>query len=300
MNLAGLKNIVTSKMGHQILVAQKHSPRILFGAGIVGVVATAVLASKATLKVEGVLDDHAKTLMTIKTVEHENYNDDDREKDTVVLYIQTAMKLTKLYAPAVTIGLLSIACLTGSHHIMSQRNAGLMAAYSALEKGFNKYRERVVADLGTDKDREYRYGTETREFVEETDEGPVVTREERIADIGDRSVYARLFGKETSASWNPHAEYNIMFLRAQQNYLNDKLRARGHVLLNDVYDALGLDRTKEGTVVGWVWGSKDGDNYIDFGIFDKEMQPQHFDFFTGRENAVWLDFNVDGLVYDKI
>jgi hypothetical protein len=296
MKFAAIKNVVTSKAGRQLLTLQKHSPTILFGAGIVGVLGTVVLASRATLKIEGVLDEHTETLSKINTVESVDYDEEDRKKDTLILYIQTAGKIAKLYGPAITLGVLSIGCLTSSHHIMSQRNAGLMAAYTALDKGFRAYRERVVADIGADKDREYRYGTRDVSLVEETDEGQKIVHEKRAE--GEPSIYARLFD-EFSSSWNRNPEYNLVFLRSQQNYLNDKLRARGHLFLNEVYESLGLDHTKEGALVGWVIGSE-GDNYVDFGLFDKEMQPQHFDFFTGRENAIWLDFNVDGVIFDKI
>lgn len=296
MKLSAIKNVVTSKAGRQLLTVQKNSPKLLFGAGIVGVVATAVLASRATLKVDGVLDGHAKKLVNINITNHVDYSEDDRQKDKVILYVQTAMRLTKLYAPAVTIGVVSIFCLTSSHNILSQRNAGLAAAYAALDKGFNEYRERVLKDVGAEKEREYRYETETREFVEETNKGQKITHEQRVS--GDPSIYAKIFGRDTTQNWNAESAYNMIFLRAQQNYANHLLQSRGHVMLNDIYDALGLDRTPAGAVVGWV---KDhGDNYIDFGIFDRELEPKHAAFFTGREENLWLDFNVDGVVYEMI
>lgn len=296
MNLSSLKNLATNKIGRQLLTIQKHSPALLLGAGVVGVVATTVIACRATLKVSDILDEHHSMSEKIDNLEDPDYSEDDRKKDKVVLYVNTSSKLIKIYSPAVMIGLASVSFLAGSHHIMAQRNAGLMAAYTALEKGFNQYRKRVITEVGEEKEREFRYNTETREFVEETNEGPVVTRQKRVT--GDPSIYAKLFD-ERSQSWSPVPEYNLLFLKCQQNFANDKLKSRGHVFLNEVYDSLGIDRTKEGAVVGWVRG-KGGDDYIDFGVFDKEMQPQHFDFFTGRENAVWLDFNVDGVVYDKI
>lgn len=298
MKFQAIKNVVTSKVGRQVLTLQKHSPTVLFGAGVVGVAATVVLACRATLKVEEILIDHQQTIKDINSLEHVEYTEENRTQDKIVLYIKTAMHLTKLYGPALTIGMASIACLTGSHHIMSQRNAGLMAAYTALEKGFDQYRKRVLDDVGADKDREYRYGTETREFVEDTKNGPKVVREDR-ADTENVSGYAKLFGRDTSTSWNATAEYNLLFLKSQQNFMNDLLRTRGHVMLNDVYDALGLDRTKAGAVVGWLKDS-DGDNYVDFGIFDRDMAPRHLDFFTGREDAILIDFNVDGVIYDKL
>lgn len=297
MNLVGIKNLVTSKVGRQLLTAQKHSPALLFGAGVVGIVGTVVLASRATLKVEEVLDEHNEMAKHIKTFEHVDYSDEDRTKDQLLLYIKTVGKFTKLYGPAVVVGVASIACLTSSHVILTKRNAGLMAAYAAVEKGFKEYRDRVVEDLGPDKDREYRYGAIDKEIVEETEEGQKITTMKK-ANPGVGSMYAR-FWDENSSSWNVDPAYNMMFLKCQQKYANDRLRAKGHVFLNEVYDDLGLPRTKEGQLVGWVWDGE-GDNYIDFGIFNADMEPEHLAFFTGRENGIWLDFNVDGIVYDKI
>jgi hypothetical protein len=297
MNLSSIKSLVTSKVARQVLTVQKHSPVILFGAGVVGVVGTVALACKATLKVDDVLTDHQKTMQDINTVVHEDYSEQDKIQDKTVLMTKTIMTIGRLYAPAIVVGVISIGCLTGSHIVLTKRNAGLTAAYAALEKGFREYRRRVVDDLGEDKDREFRYGFEEKTVVDETDEGPVKTVIKKANPSG-HSIYAKLFDDRTK-SWSPWPEYNVVFLRSQQNFLNDKLRAKGHVFLNEVYDALGLERTKEGAVVGWLWNG-DGDNFIDFGIFNRQMEPQHLDFFTGREGAVWLDFNVDGVIWDKI
>jgi hypothetical protein len=68
------------------------------------------------------------------------------------------------------------------------------------------------------------------------------------------------------------------------------------VFLNDVYDLLGMDRTPAGAVVGWVKGH--GDGYITFMLDDNKREV--YDFFEGNEKSVWLDFNVDGVVYKLI
>lgn len=294
MNLSSIKSVITTKAGRQVLTLQKHSPTILFTAGVVGVAATVVLACKATLKVEqDVLVPAQKNLGLIKGLVREDYSEEDRSKDMAIVYIQSAMKLTKLYGPAVIVGVASVACLTSSHHILSQRNAGLTAAYVALDKGFNKYRERVVADLGEEKDREFRYGVEEVVTTDDKGKQTVVKR----ANSEGPSIYAKLFD-ENSTSWNHNPDYNLMVLKCQQQYANDRLQAHGHLFLNEVYDSLGLDRTPEGQIVGWV--KNNGDNYVDFGIFNDKMLPEHLAFFTGREDAIWLDFNVDGPVYTLI
>jgi uncharacterized protein DUF6353 len=299
--LDALKNVVTSKAGRQILSLQKSSPTILFGAGIVGVVATAVLASRATLKLEEVLYDHKKDMQDVnRVVREKGMPEDEGSKIKALVYVKTTQRIMKMYGPALGVGALSVAALTGSHHIMSKRNAGLAAAYSAVDKAFGNYRARVQSDLGEDADREFMYGKETRETTTVKKNGEEKTKTSVHADSASGpSMYAVMFGRDTSQSWSPEAGHNIMFLKAHQSYANDKLKAKGHVFLNEIYDALGLPRTPAGQVVGWVKGN--GDNYIDFGIFNKtDMSVQNMEFFTGVEDNIWLDFNVDGVVYDLI
>lgn len=301
MNLGVVKTAITSKVGRQILVGQKHSPTILFGTGVVGVVATAVMASRATLKLDEVVDETQDKLSTAKQLFHSghmDYSANDYKQDVIVLYSRTAMSVAKLYAPTIAVGALSIAALTGSHVILNRRNIALTAAYTTVEKAFNEYRKRVLDEFGEDKERELRYGLKTEEVeVHDTEKG-VVTKQKEVVYTG-KSPYAKFFDRDTSTSWSPQPEYNLLFLRCQQNYANDRLRARGHVFLNEVYDGLGLERTKAGAVVGWVKNSE-GDGFVDFGVFTDKNMETVFDFVTGREGGMWLDFNVDGVIYDKI
>lgn len=296
MNLSGIKNVITSKAGRQILTARKHGPAILFGTGVVGVVATVVLACRATLKLYEVLEEAEETLDQIGSLEHSDYSDFDRQKDTALVYFKTGGKIARMYAPAVIVGAASIAALTGAHIVLNRRNVALTAAYAALDKGFRAYRERVIEQYGEDKDRELRYSAETRALVEETEDGPKIVDVTRVGPDG-ASVYARWFD-DSCSSWQRQPEYNRFFLKCQQNYLNDLLNARGHVFLNEAYDALGLKRSSAGSVVGWVKEGK-GDGYIDFGIFEGTNDAIR-DFVNGWQPFVLLDFNVDGVIYDKI
>lgn len=300
MNLKTVATAVTNKLGRPILVTQKHSPTILFGVGVVGVVATVVLASRATLKLDEVLEKTQDDLERANFA-HENvtagYSDQDYQRDTLVIYAKATGKIIKLYGPAVLVGLASIGALSGSHVILNRRNAGLAAAYGALDKGFKEYRKRVVGEFGEEADARLKFETEDHVIVQETDEGPVTKVIKRITKDG-QSIYARAFD-EFSTSWSPERGYNVMFVRCQQMYANDLLKSRGHVFLNEVYDMLGLARSKEGAVVGWVRNDDNGDNYIDFGVFDGDMFSATR-FINGVEESVWLDFNVDGVIYDKI
>jgi hypothetical protein len=107
----------------------------------------------------------------------------------------------------------------------------------------------------------------------------------------DVSMYAKFFD-ETCMGWTKDAEANKFFLLCQQNYANDKLKKYGWLVLNEIYDMLGMPRTKAGQCVGWYYDEDNpvGDNYVDFGIFEDH----NISFINGIENKALLDFNVDG------
>lgn len=296
--LSAVKTVVTSKAGRQLLKGQKHSPTILFAAGVVGFGVTVVMASKATLRLEEVVSENERKQGEAHDL-HElhklgkmpNYSDKDYKKDLAILKVRFCKDVARLYAPAFAVGVLTLGSMTGSHVVLNRRYTGALAAYSALDKSFKEYRGRVSELYGADTDKKLANGVAAREIASE--DGSEVST---VYESEGRSPYARLFSKETSQSWSPQADYNLVFLQAQQRYANDLLQSRGHVILNDVYDSLGLERTKAGAVTGWV--KNNGDDYIDFGVFD---QPDRFhDFMTGKDGALWLDFNVDGIVYDLL
>ena len=297
--LQSAKTLATSKVGRQLLIAKKNSPTLMFGAGVVGMVGTTVLASRATLKLDGILEEaqtNLKKAESVKGMNRDDYTEVDYKKDCAVIYSKAVVQIAKQYAPAIALGALSIGLLTGSHVTLTRRNAGLTAAYATIDKAFDAYRERVREEFGSEKDDEFRYGHVNKEIVTETETGPQVHTEKRF-DPTAISGYARFFD-ETNKNFVRNPAYNGVFLRCQQNWANDMLKARGHVFLNEVYDQLGLERSKAGAIVGWIHGG-DGDNFIDFGIFDAN-NPGARSFVNGDEDAILLDFNVDGVIYDKI
>lgn len=302
MNLSAITskipNGISSKLGRTSLLTQKHSPAILFGAGVIGVVATVVLASRATLKLDEVLEEHAKKThlaQIVRDMEGDNkYTGDDYAKDILTLRSKTAIQIAKLYLPAIAVGLVSITALSGSHIILSRRNFAMTAAYKAVEEGFKEYRKRVIEEFGEEKDRDFQYGFETKEVTEQKAEGLVTTEVKMRRD--KLSMYAREFSKDTSRNWSPDPGYNQMRINMWQNYANDKLRSKGHLFLNEVYDMIGLERSKAGQAMGWLVDH--GDGFVDFGVFvgDDYMGQE---FVLGNEKSVILDFNVTN-VYDKI
>ena len=288
---------------------KKHSPEILVVAGVVGTVVGTVMACKATTKVSEILDDTKKDLDMIHNyVDTEGYTDEyteeDEKKDTAIVYAETGVKFVKLYGPAVAVSAVSIAAILGGHNILRKRNIALGAAYAAVDKSFKNYRGRVIERFGKELDQELKYGVKAKE-VEETvvnEDGSTqtVTKTVNVADPNSISEYAKFFD-ECCTGWEKDAEYNLMFLRRQQDYANDKLRSKGHLFLNEVYDMLGIQRTKAGQVVGWVYDEKNpvGDNYVDFGIYDIHNEAKR-DFVNGLERSILLDFNVDGNILDMI
>jgi len=288
---------VTRAVGRQLLKTKQSSPTVLFGVGLVSVVTSTVLACRATLKLDDTLvpielkKARAASLRDIREVD---YSDADYRKDMSLLQVRGVVAVGKLYGPALLVGGFGIICLTGSHKILTGRNAALTAAYAGLERTYNAYRRRIATEIGEDKERELHYEVQKKDLeltkCEEEDE-------ENPRQVGDNSIYARFFD-EVSKNWNNTPEYNMLFLRAQQTYANDLLHSRGHIFLNEVYDMIGVDRSKAGAVVGWVL-SKDGDNYVDFGIF-KGNTHERRSFVNNAEPSILLDFNVDGVIYDKI
>jgi hypothetical protein len=292
-----LKLKLTQTVGKQLLAAQKHSPVLLIGVGVAGFVGTIALSVKATLKLdELVLQDAEKDIKRVKEETREDYTEKNRKHDLTKIYVRSAIRTARLYAPAFGLGVLSIAALTGSHIILTRRNVSLVAAYATIEQSFKQYRDRVIADVGAEKDREYRHGVVEREIAVDTDQGPVV-KTVKSYDPNGISGYAREFAKGKTRNWQKVHRENLNFLRMQQNWANDKLQVNGYLFLSDVYKDLGLEPDKASHVVGWVLGK--GDDFVSFGILDDDIDAA-VDFYHGHEQSILLDFNVTGNILDLI
>ena len=291
------------------LKIKKHSPEILLATGTVGIVASTVMACKATLKVEEIVDEAKEKIDTIHNVSAdpamaEKYSEEDGKKDLAIVYTQTAVKFIKLYGPSVTIGVASLACMIGSNRILNKRNAALAAAYAAVDKSFKEYRGRVIERFGKQMDRELRYNIKAQEIEETTvDANGKETVTKKTVDVMDPNSYSQyaIVFDDSNEGWDPDPERSKYFLIQQQNWANERLKSRGHLFLNEVYDMLGAKRTKAGAQVGWVYDEKncEGDNFVDFGIFDTNS-PKARDFVNGIEKVIVLDFNVDGYILDMI
>lgn len=312
MKKTELMNKVSRTFNKVNFQLKKHSPEILVVAGVVGTVASAVMACKATLKVNAVVDEAKNSIDRIHTATEkgqneagESYDANDSKKDLTLVYTQTGIKFVKLYGPAVALGALSITSIFASNNILRKRNVALAAAYATVDKSFKEYRNRVIDRFGKQIDHELKYNIKAKEVeevvVNEKGEEETVKKTVNMAEENIfGSPYAKFFD-ECSPYWEKNAEYNLMFLRQQQNYANDLLRARGRLFLNEVYDMLGIPKTKAGQVVGWVYDTENpvGDNYVDFGIYDISREKTR-EFVNGIERVILLDFNVDGNVWETM
>ena len=273
--------IVTRIAGRASLVLTKHAPTILTAAGTVGFIGTTVLASKATLKVEETVAEEASLLVKVHEAHEEGkLSDKDATHDKVVLYTRMLTKLGKLYAPALILGAASIASLATGHGIMLKRNASLAAAYAAVDQAFKTYKKNVEAKFG----KEAVLDAVSAKAQEELT-GDSLDIEAVSNTPGGVSPYGVVFGPD-----------NVNWSADEQQYANDILQTRGHIFLNEVYKMLGFPHTPAGAVTGWVKGN--GDDFIDFNISDGIFEGEDE---NGRLVTKWaLDFNVDGVMWDKI
>lgn len=300
-----IPDTIARKVAGQQLLASKNSPRILFVGGVVGMVGSTVLACRATLKLEETLSQIEGEKNRAHQVKHHvdspdykgdaKYPDSELKRDLTIISIRGVGSIAKLYAPSVVLGAVSVAALTKSHNILQDRNLAITAAYTAIDAAFQRYRERVIDRYGEEVDRDMRFESEEVDIIDEN--GKLISTTRVVDDPG--TAYSRFFDEYSSSSWSPDPDINLLFLRSQQTWLNDRLRSRGHVFLNEVYRELGLSDTKAGAVAGWRWNKNSGDDFIDFGIWDGTNEAVN-DFFNGREGAILLDFNVDGIIYDKL
>ncbi len=296
----------------------KHSPEILLVSGLSGFVGTVILACKATTKLPEMVEEHEGMIDDIHTYEEHRFGDENQEpmpknelaKMKAEVYFDIVKDYIFLYGPSVSLGLASGACIVGSYGIEKKRYTGLLGAYNGAMAAFETYRQRVREELGNDADERFRHGWKKEQLVEETkdEDGKKKKKKEDILvlDAGEPSQYARVFEHYIhdgvpNPNWYSDPFFNMQFLKAKEAWFNNILHARGphgKVYLNEVYNELGFDMTSEGQLVGWMNnGPDEPTTYISFGLYDI-TNPQTRRFINQQENAILLDFNVQGVIID--
>lgn len=291
---------VTRLAGRTSLKFKNMNPTILFAAGLVGVVGGTVLACRATLKTGDIFDeaqrqlDDINSINSIKHLDGKPYSTTMQTKDRAAVYMDLVIDMGKIWGPAIVVSGVGIACLTGSHRMLTKRNAALTAAYAALEKSYEAYRKRVRDEIGEENESHLHY--EVQKDLALQDKQVLATAKKKGPKPG-YSQYSKFFD-EANPNWSRNPESNLHFIHRQQAWANDMLHSRGHIFLNEVYDMLGIPRTVAGSVVGWTVHGE-GDRMVDFGIYNHHTDEVKA-FVNGYESSVLLDFNVDGDIHRTI
>lgn len=206
---------------------QKHSPEILTGIGIAGMISTTILAVRAT----------PKALMLIENKKREKKFNGEEPELTKIETVKTAWKP---YLPAAITGTASIACLVGASSVSLRRNAALAAAYALSESTLADYKDKVVETFGEKKAQ-----TVTDAIAKDKIENdPVTSKEIIVTEKGETLCYDSLSGRYFKSS--------IDQIDRCVNILNERLLFDMYISLNEFYDEIGLDEIKIGEKLGWT------------------------------------------------
>lgn len=291
MNVAPITRF-TSRSAARI---KKNSPKILFYAGIVGTVATTVLASRATLRAVPVVERFKEERGELDSFYLDKKVDQDVYDNTVRRqYTEAAVDLTKLYGPTVLVGVGSLVALTKSHQQLTTRNTALTMAYTGLFKTFDSYRNRVREELGEERDLQFLHGTVQQEIEYKDKNGR--TRIKSITALDPSSAAAlSYYYDENCPSWFKDPGYNQNTLDGLQEWANIVLQKQGHLFLNEVYDMLKIPHTREGNILGWVFEDLgNNDTFVSFG------HQADGEFIAGFKRDVMLNFNIHGPILELI
>ncbi len=205
-------------------IMSKHSPEILTGIGIAGMVTAVVLAVKATPKAEKLIENRKEEL----------------EVETLTV-VETVKVAWKPYIPTVTTSAFAITCLIGANSVHARRNAAIATAYKISETAFSEYREKVVETIGEKKEKT------VREKIAEDhlEKNPVNNAQIFMTEKGNT-----LFREPISGQY---FRSDIEIVKKTINELNEKMLNDpfGYLSMNDLYDALGLEPSSQGDDLGW-------------------------------------------------
>ena len=208
--------------------ARKHSPEILTGIGIAGMLSTTVLAVRAT----------PKALMLIEEKKREKKFAGEQPELTKVEIVKTAWKP---YIPAAVTGVASVACLVGASSVNARRNAALAAAYALSETTLADYKEKVVETLGEKKAQEVKDAI----AKDQVEKNPQSKSSVIATDKGETLCYDSISGR--------YFKSDIEYIRRAVNNLNERLLFDTHISLNEYYDEIGLEEIfPMGENLGWT------------------------------------------------
>lgn len=288
---------VTRAIGAGKLALKTHAPTIMVVGGVAAMGTAAVLVGKQTLKLEATIEPHTDKLeKSIEAGQKGFIKPELIEINNKDIYKAAGFDIIKLYAvPGVLF--VSGACLVfGGHRILLKRNATLALAFTSLQKAYQAYRRNVRTAMGEEFDQCMLDGYRTREKLDAKGK-PTGEGEAYLDDLEAKvDPYNRVFEQGATTEWVNDLGINKMTVHTQQRYAQELLNRRGYLYLCEVYKALGFDETPLSRVVGWkVRQNPDGSKdfpVVDFGL-DKPLES---DWIYANENAIYLDFNCQGLI----
>lgn len=291
---------------------KQNSPAILIGFGIINSAAAIVLASLATKKVIAITAPVKESIVSIhKEMDKLENGNPKKEEFKVQLrktYLKTGKKIVLAYLPAFISFGLSVTSIIFSHKILKSRNLALAAAFTITKTGYDAYRARVREKLGNEAEEELFTGKTVTEVIEKGEDGKekvtkVVTFNKGRSKDEDFCV---IWGPG-NGNYDPHIQgsLNLFILIQAEEFFNQQLSSAGYVFLNEIYERLGFTpgllgprKLQASHVLGWLYCPEDKsrDNYISFGIRDKEgrLTEQAKNLQLGLEDSIFLRFNVDG------
>lgn len=283
----------------------KHAPTILSVTASAGVIATGYLAWKAGTRFEDVegrdWDRRKECLRNADTIPDEDVPKIER-KNRILFILDTV----RTVAPAAIVGAATITMIYFSNSISKKRLAAMGAAYATLQTAFDGYKRTMVEALGKEsvdkilKPNLPNVGKSAEEILSSDNKSDAANVSDAVVNsLKALSPYARIIAEESSTCWDPNEDYTSQNLAAVQLWANRRLERKGHLFLNEVFDQLGLSRTREGAVVGWLKNGE-GDGYVSFGDFDASIYRVPSDDYTRVDSNFIVDFNVDGVIWDRI
>lgn len=283
----------------------KHAPTILSVTASAGVIATGYLAWKAGTRFEDVegrdWDRRKECLRNADTIPDEDVPKIER-KNRILFILDTVRTI----APAAIVGAATITMIYFSNSISKKRLAAMGAAYATLQTAFDGYKRTMVEALGKEsvekilKPKLPNVGKSAEEILSSDNKSDAANVSDAVVNsLKALSPYARIIAEESSTCWDPNEDYTSQNLAAVQLWANRRLERKGHLFLNEVFDQLGLSRTREGAVVGWLRNGE-GDGYVSFGDFDASIYRVPSDDYTRVDSNFIVDFNVDGVIWDRI
>lgn len=288
------------------LALKVKSPTICVVTGTVGMAVAGGIACVQTVKhIDEILDKHNEEMAKVREVKTKTESGEivlkDEDKDvvkraTVGVYIKTGLRCAKVYAVPFIMMAGSAALILYGHHILKNRHAIALAAYSTLEDRFKTYRQRVKKRIG-DEEEEMLYTGAEKRIVDVLDEKTGEVKAEEKTVVVDRSAnlgqYSFIFDIANAPyTYSNKPGQNLLFLMVQQDTLNRQLRAKGYVSLNQALESLGMDPVREGQFVGWIYDKNSIDEaVINLGIIAGANDTDDPGYYGGGAPDYILNFN---------